>query len=80
MFFQTRCPQCKKAVAAYIVYADELPLFLNNESDVLVRHTPDAEDRTDHRWLLTVQEIGNLRKARARLLTRPPASSRFPTS
>jgi hypothetical protein len=80
MFFQTRCPQCKKAVSAKMVYADKLSLFLNNEGDVLVRYTPDAEDRTDHRWLLTVQGIGNLRKARARLLMRPLASSRFPTS
>jgi len=67
MFLQARCPQCKKTVSAKIAYADQLSLFLNNESDVLVKHTPDAEDRSDHLWLLTVREMGNLRKARARV-------------
>jgi len=41
-------------------------LFLNNESDVLAMHASDAGDSSDHRWLLTVHEIGNLRKARAK--------------
>jgi hypothetical protein len=66
MIFQTRCPQCKKTVAAYIVYAQKLSLFLKNESDVLAMHAPDDSDRSDHRWLLTVPEIGNLRRARAK--------------
>ena len=64
MLFQTRCPQCKRAVSAHIIYAHKLSLFLSNEGDVLAAHTP-TDDESDHRWVLTVRETENLRKAKA---------------